>query len=169
MAASGVLGAPVGDARLAGHRGHQRPVLAARARERGGHRLVDRLVGVVLEDGVDAGQVRVGAAPGRDHGGLEVHRLLHQLSLDGAGQPGVPAQAECADQLGLVLEGLGDSRQVRGEHAVAAACRLGEHGSQDVVTVVVSSPGHRVPSRLTYRWYVPRVRRRTQSMQRTQL
>lgn len=56
---------------------------------------------------MDAGQVVGGVEPGQDDGVLEVKGPVAQLPLDVAGQSGVPAQLQGAEQGELVAEGLG--------------------------------------------------------------
>ncbi|MGC4109392.1 MAG: hypothetical protein QM747_02980 [Nocardioides sp.] len=127
---------------VARHRGQQ-PVLLGRGDpERTGHRLVERVPTVVVENQANAGQLAGGLPPGRDDGLVVTQRPVHQLVLEVARQSGVPTQVEGAEQGQLVAEGLADALGVHGKQPVAPYVDELDHAAEGLPAVVEGGPGH---------------------------
>ena len=116
--------------------------MAADFRMISARRLVGGAEPLLVEDGPDAGQLVRGLVPGPHDGGAQVHRLVHLLALDPAGEAGVPLQLESAEELEVVGEGARDAVDVAGQLAVAALVGGGDDVAEHVSATVEGRPGH---------------------------
>ncbi|MDT4870965.1 hypothetical protein FQZ97_1060680 [compost metagenome] len=124
------VGRVVADAGPPGHHGEQVVLLEPGDDDGASHRVVDRVLAVVVDDHPHAGQLVRGVAP-RDRDGLvEVHRLVREHPLDLAGQAGVPLEREGGEQVELVAEGRGDAGDVHRQQAVTADGGGRDHGAE---------------------------------------